>query len=359
MSSSAESPALSADRIIPAALSAGLLTADDVVQHTVEVRAIGRSHSVFRLSVDGRPKAVLKSFGPRRGDTDGELAREVAVAVLGERVPDVAALLPPRLRWAGVEPVIVTAFVAGDVAWSVDGLGTGRPGSGPDWRTLMGALAPRLAAMHRATHGLTSPDPALLAPMPWGLRLFDGDASADLWASPLLVGVLAPLGLDASLVVGVRRARGAWRVRCLIHGDLKHDNVLVRQTEGGLALTVVDWEMARLGDPAWDLAALLVRPLLAEAPSGVAWTDEIVASAAALVATYSRAARLPQPAIAQRLVLYSGVWLVMTALQYLSTLPGVPAEGELAPMLGAARITLDDTDQLTARIIAAADGIVA
>jgi Ser/Thr protein kinase RdoA (MazF antagonist) len=345
---------LTADRVIPAALAAGLLTAEDVVRRSVEVRSIGRSHPVFRVSVGGRPAVVLKVFGARRGDTDGELTREAAVMALGGKRPGVAAVLPPPLRWHGPEAVIATAFVDGSTAASLDGLGVGTSAPPLDWLTLVRTVAPPLARLHTDTHQLEDPDLALVASVPWGLRLFDGDASADLWATPQFARILSALAGDPLTVSAVRRARGAWRVRSLIHGDLKHENVLIYNRDGVLTATFVDWEMARMGDPGWDIAALFVRQLLAEAPSTPWWSDTAVSAAAQLLAHYASAAHLPLPPLAQRLVLYSGVWLIMTTLQFVSTLPNPDAaESQVTPMLAAARTTLAEADRLTARVMAA------
>lgn len=49
------------------------------------------------------------------------------------------------------------------------------------------------------------------------------------------------------------RLRRTWRPECLVHGDFKWGNVL--PTDDGMV--VVDWELARLGPPAWDLACVL------------------------------------------------------------------------------------------------------
>jgi hypothetical protein len=61
--------------------------------------------------------------------------------------------------------------------------------------------------------------------------------------------------------VGVRLdglAEG-WRVETPIHGDIKLDNVIAWESPdaSGWQVRIVDWEMARLGDPAWDLAGAL------------------------------------------------------------------------------------------------------
>jgi tRNA A-37 threonylcarbamoyl transferase component Bud32 len=54
------------------------------------------------------------------------------------------------------------------------------------------------------------------------------------------------------------RVRAGWRRDALIHGDMKFDNVVVRAAQTAeQTLHVVDWELADLGDPAWDVASIL------------------------------------------------------------------------------------------------------
>lgn len=52
--------------------------------------------------------------------------------------------------------------------------------------------------------------------------------------------------------------RRSWKVRLLIHGDIKWENlVLCRHVDGTLDLRLIDWEMADLGDECWDLGSVL------------------------------------------------------------------------------------------------------
>jgi aminoglycoside phosphotransferase (APT) family kinase protein len=54
------------------------------------------------------------------------------------------------------------------------------------------------------------------------------------------------------------RARTGWRRNALIHGDMKFDNVVVRAAQTPeQSLHVVDWELADVGDSAWDVASIL------------------------------------------------------------------------------------------------------
>lgn len=348
---------LSPEAVIPAALAAGMITPADIVDGTVDVRSIGRSHPVALLSVAGAPRLVFKSFAPKRGDTDGERAREIAVAALAKAIPALGRLLAPQVDWPADDDVIVSHAVPGQTPWLLDGLGGSEIAGAPlDWAGLVAIVAAPLAACHRATARLTRDDgsvpPCLDAGPPWGLRLFDGDGPADLWASPPLLPVLRRMAASPAIVAGTRRARAAWRRVCLVHGDLKHDNLLVARADNETSLTLIDWEMARLGDPAWDLAALLVRLVLANAP-GPPWPEATVTAAATLVSAYATAATIPPPALAQRVVLYTGAWLQMTALQYLSVMGGAAPADQLEPMLTAAATTLAEADAITATLLAA------
>lgn len=54
------------------------------------------------------------------------------------------------------------------------------------------------------------------------------------------------------------RIRSGWRRDVLIHGDMKFDNVVVRGARTSeQTMHVVDWELADIGDSAWDVASIL------------------------------------------------------------------------------------------------------
>src|SRR5690606_16410203 len=124
---------------------------------------IGSSHPVYRISVDGVPRAVVKVFGPPSGDTDGDPACEHGIRALGAQRPEVGALLAPSAPWALHPRVLASAFVSGHPA--------GHPETGdPDaarraLARLRVSLVPPLARLHRATRDL-----ALHGGEPWTTR---------------------------------------------------------------------------------------------------------------------------------------------------------------------------------------------
>jgi hypothetical protein len=51
-----------------------------------------------------------------------------------------------------------------------------------------------------------------------------------------------------------------WKAEAVIHSDLKWDNLLLVTENGGTigsSLKIVDWELATVGDPSWDIATVL------------------------------------------------------------------------------------------------------
>jgi aminoglycoside phosphotransferase (APT) family kinase protein len=298
------------------------VSAAEIVDHVVSVDLVGRSHPVYRLSVDGVARAFIKCFGPSRGSTDGLLAREQAVFRLAAERPALAAVVPPIFAWTAPAGTIATV--------ALDGMAIGEATPAitaeerlADWTAFTRTVARPLAEFHRATRDLAradaSPPPALRSEIPWVLRLFDGDGPEDLWTSPGLGQLLAKAAMQRATVAGIRAARASWRTMCLIHCDLKHDNVLLVGAAEEARPVFVDWEMARLGDPAWDVAALAARPVMIDQGRDC-WNPANIAAVAAFVAAYASASGLPAPAVARRTILYIGAWLLMAAIQYRSTL---------------------------------------
>lgn len=67
--------------------------------------------------------------------------------------------------------------------------------------------------------------------------------------------LLRLLQSEPSLNEQLRDLRASWRRATLIHGDLKSDNIVVPRPITKPVL--IDWELAGIGDPAWDCGSLL------------------------------------------------------------------------------------------------------
>lgn len=343
--------------LIAEALKAGALEPADLVHHGVVVDQVGRSHAVYRFSVGGVPRFYVKTFGQSRGATDGQAAREHLVLSLAQDRPAVAAIVAKEWPWRGAlaAQVVATEAAAGQEGWTFDKPGGGALAIDTAWAVLVAALAPALAAFHLATRDLgrlgAYVPPAIAPHQPWGLCLMDGDAAPELWAAPATAALLREAALDAELVAGLRAARAMWRPMALIHADLKHDNILLDTRAAGDQLTILDWEMARLGDPAWDLAGICAR-LAAARDIGPPWADADLDMVALLVSSYASESRLPAPALARRVMHYAGVVLLMMALQHGSTQAAAMDMSGAHTLVMKSRATFRRAEELTLGVLA-------
>jgi hypothetical protein len=133
--------------------------------------------------------------------------------------------------------------------------------------------------------------------------------------------------------------RPLWQYDSLIHGDMKWDNCLVSSRDGvELNLTIVDWELADIGDGAWDVATIfkeyLVAAILnasarqsAEAqnqPTPLAQTIETMQpSIRAFWKAYAMARGLNADAgrYLDRAVRYTAARMIIAVLEYLNASP--------------------------------------
>lgn len=62
---------------------------------------------------------------------------------------------------------------------------------------------------------------------------------------------------DETLKSNLDDLRTNWLATSLMHGDLKWNNVLIRETDSEPAWYVIDWEMVDRGDSRWDLGTMI------------------------------------------------------------------------------------------------------
>jgi len=90
---------------------------------------------------------------------------------------------------------------------------------------------------------------------PWILSFHVNQGAGSL--SPANEQFLEMLQRDDALKLNLDDLRSGWQATSLMHGDLKWNNVLIRETESIPDWYVIDWEMVDRGDPRWDLATMI------------------------------------------------------------------------------------------------------
>jgi len=223
-------------------LRQGLLAPAEVVSGAVTVRDRSRSNPVHAVEVGGTARWFVKWATDREPDEAASSQRERDVYVLASTLGDAGAL--PRL--AAVDEDALALETVEGVAVSA----LGDPG--PHVLAAIGHAIGRWHERARSVEAASAPRPV----RPWVLRLF-GDEPPSFLAGHAAIPPLLEDAVGAAAAVDV--ARSAWKVETVIHGDLRWDNCLWQETAG--RATLLDWEFAGWGDPAWDLAGLLADPV--------------------------------------------------------------------------------------------------
>lgn len=236
------STTMTIDEVAPYLVARGLLPAAEPA--TVEPLGGGVSNAVFAIDGGGR-RLVLKQAMPRL------------------RVADVWEADPSRAVREGVALRLLHALTPASVPDCVDVdeerfviVLARAPEGWVDWksRLLAGdadpAIAGRLGRLLATWHAGT------VAGVP-GL-LHDRTAFEQLRVEPYYRTVMARRP-DVADAVGRRLQELLERPRCIVHGDFSPKNVLA----GGRGdVWVLDWEVAHVGDPGFDVAYLLTHLLL-------------------------------------------------------------------------------------------------
>jgi Ser/Thr protein kinase RdoA (MazF antagonist) len=232
----------------------GLVSDREVVEQGVRLLARPRERfEIWEVQVRERRRWLLKAA--REEGARHQIAREGAAL----------AYLASRRALRGCAPALGASDPLRGIL-AVEFVGDATPGGGGASTardlplSLLRPLAALLAALHRETcHApppLASEPPPILGLLSGGLGSY-----AVAWSRVWQLAARRER-IGATLA----EARDTWRGRCLVHGDVKSEHCIVTgQTAAGSSLKLVDWEIARIGDPAWDVAGAIQEIVLADA----------------------------------------------------------------------------------------------
>jgi aminoglycoside phosphotransferase (APT) family kinase protein len=283
----------------------------------------GLANLNYRVTLDGRPAVFRRPPAGPLAHGASDMAREARV--LGALAP--AFPLAPRLLLVCADPqVIGVAFQL--IEWrpgvAVPGcLPAGFVAEDSGWMT--SALAGALASLHAL-------DPVALGLGDLGRPAGFADRQLGGWTrrADAAFGAARPRSLDP-LLDRLGAALPCDRPGCLLHMDPKFDNLLL-DPAARAARAVIDWDMATLGAPAFDLAVLLsywiepddpvaLHPLAAIPSLTPGWPPR-----AAAIAAYAAAAGSVPPDLAWYLALarlrLAAAWMQLYRLWERGSLTG-------------------------------------
>ncbi|MCU1408108.1 MAG: hypothetical protein JWM23_188 [Microbacteriaceae bacterium] len=291
-------------------LALGVLRIDDVVEHGLVVSETSVSHRSFRIRLGEREDLFVKQVDPVRSH-GRDLVTEAAVYRLARASPPLADVVPPCHAIGVSDELIVLGAVRGtplsETAFAFGGVDA----------TALSVLCEygrAVARVHRVRPPTIGHEPWLLAALEPGWGNYG-------WLPRPCGELLMRLAATPALRRGFSRAAASWRVDGLVHGDLRWSNVLVALDEVPPRIWLVDWELACLGDPAWDIASVLADLLASAAMRGLyaGRLPDVWAPAHAFLAGY-RSGAAPAPdawqALVERGTTLAGVRLVQTLVEF-------------------------------------------
>lgn len=211
---------------------------------------VSRSHRVHRVAAGDGRGFVVKARD--RTASSRTLDNELYVYRLASWSEPLAEVLPRPLLIDERHQVLV--FEAAAEEQGIEDLLVRRSAPTP---AMVWALGRAIGTWHGSTRGLPLPPTAGAGAM----HLPETDA--DHWSirTPTARRLAHEILSEDLLREALTDAAGAWSPSGLVHGDLKWDNCRLNETSRPPRVRVIDWEMAGLGDPAWDLGCVVAEQI--------------------------------------------------------------------------------------------------
>jgi Phosphotransferase enzyme family len=278
----------------------------------VRVSSVSRRNYSLIVSVDGEPTWFVKQIQHPVPEVVESLRREAMCYHFANHdsvLSSLAALMPRCALYDPCHAILVMEYLRG-----VNGAEAHQV-VGPWDAEVAGMIGACLGTLHAFWRAAYLGRRHLPQQLPWVLALPDPAQRGGRAA------VLSVFNADREAAVVLMSLRRKYRFSTLIHGDARLENFMLVEpaaNQGVKELRLVDWELADIGDPAWDIACVLqhyaVRHVWLEKPG----TAPVLPHAAfdGFWAAYE-AARGPLPPGEGRLAMcFTGARLIQNAYEH-------------------------------------------
>ncbi len=238
-------------------LNHGLLSMQDLVEHPLAVRSHSQRNRGFSVTWPNGQGYYVKQHQPDAGpwEPQSSVANEARILQWLGHPEHALADVPAWRLFDAHRQALVTdwqpdALPCADVAMVNEQVD-------PDAAAMLGTALARLHAGLLGTGQSDGDGQTFSGEPPWVLhfhRLHPLAGEDQSWAQARLVALI---GQQQDILPLLAALAADWPTEQLIHGDMKWQNCLVRSAAADDTRCVfIDWEMAGLGDPLWDLAGL-------------------------------------------------------------------------------------------------------
>lgn len=258
-------------------LDKGFIEGADLVNGDYSVTQMQTRNSIFKVVRKKKKSLFVKQLNSFDPNNTYVLQKDATCLWLIKNEQSYGELSKHVPEYFGYDPekqVLITEYLPGSM--NLQDFIRGKDAL-PD--RILEQLADIMAAYHfNANQAVESSRSAQFFPqqIPWILNIVD-------LASPQNIASLGKDGqnpivhivkTNPSFVQLIRNIKDNWIRASLIHGDIKWANLLIYNLPDEPELKLIDWEIADIGDPMWDIAgilsAMVTHELLYKNPSGPA-----------------------------------------------------------------------------------------
>jgi hypothetical protein len=272
----------------------------------VQVHNFSRRNHNLAVEIDGRAVWLIKQIQYHTPEVVASLAREAYCYYASENGGPLAplkALMPHCAYFDSAHSILVIGFLDGVNAADA------HERAGPFEARLAEQLGRVLARIHR-----TPPPDSFPRELPWIFEPLDGP-----WRMSARSRFLSLFHADGATRRALEELRNNWQANTLIHGDARPENFVFSRP---FEVRLVDWELASVGDAAWDCANVMqyywTQWVLTGWPAPQTWSA-LTCALQSFWAAYSEGS--PQPF--DRVTRFTGARLIQTAYEHFASASGL------------------------------------
>jgi hypothetical protein len=243
---------LNASTVFAYLRSKRLLDQDAVDQ--IRVLDLSRRNHNLAVTMEGGPSWFIKQLQYDTPEVVASLAREAScyqAAREGGPLASLESLMPRCAEFDAANSILILQCLDGVDAAEADRR------AGPFSQQVAKVIGRLVATLHAATPCAVSISASKLFPqdLPWVLR-----PSCNAPSGSRRSQFLSLFETDRAVERALGELRGSWRRDTLIHGDTRLENFIFcspAEDQADFEGKLVDWELADIGDAAWDCAGVM------------------------------------------------------------------------------------------------------
>lgn len=235
-------------------LGQGLLPAEAIVENDLTMTDASRRNQNYKVQRERGPSFLVKQGEP--GEQTDTLGHEAAILAALQEEPCYRGFIPRLSHYDPTRSLLILELFpdARDVREYHTRLGRFPTG-------LAAAIGALLGRLHRLPipRPLQKDGPSGPGPTAWALSAHRPALQFLYTESGAQLELVRIIQQHPDFCALLEELRSAWRPTTLLHGDIRWDNFLVtgKATDSWTSrIKLVDWELAYVGDPRWEAAAV-------------------------------------------------------------------------------------------------------